>query len=167
MKIKPVLFTKHIHSCFAGWSSEDVWLRYLTTTKNINPVKGTIRHDSCLDYEVVTEIHENDEFIEVYLESDKFFYDRALHSGKGVLKDRATKEELAQKVKFYTDKGWSEIDHLRQLKALRNEKEKILERETNRMKGKIFFAGWSKDIPVEDYQGALSDELFNEPTFED
>lgn len=145
--MKKVLFvSKHIHSCFASWSSGDVTL--YKRVKRIEDAK-----------ELITETY-GDKFITVAVaEPDKTFYDRGLATRP---MSYATKEEMTSKCTPYIKEGWTNV-RPKEIKSYWN-REKIKRQKANRRAGFIF---WKEDTRVKPilYRGGFSSTVYNNKHF--
>lgn len=163
---KTVVFSKHIHSGLSAYQSGDKWV-YLETTKD--KLDFTLSTDvmivgskniHALNLETISRITETLDMMVINLESDKTFYNRSSsRHGAGFNRENASKEEMNNLVDTYVKKGFSPEEPLL-AKTLYNH-EKIVEEMFRKVKGFVFPGNKKKREPKE-FQGGLSDELFNE-----
>lgn len=167
MKDKTVVFTKHIHSTFSSFSSNDVFLKIvakmseLDFTPNLNTTIQSKKFPA-LNGETIEEITGDSKFAGVYVSDEKTFYNKALHERNHFGNFHKTPEFNAL-VQKYKDKGFAKIDYI-------EEQEKYRERERQKQSNLLKKCGvvlymdyeeYSKNPPL--YQGGFSDAVFRSP----
>lgn len=165
---KIIMICKHIHSCFAGSSGNDAWLKLFVNEKDLDfkpEVGKTIlsKKYPMLTGEEITEVEGDSKFMAVYVEADKTFYNLGLSAGRGIFgsgyHDTLGFKEL---VESYTKKGWTA-----EACGERNpEQEAYWERGRVKEEKRAKKAGlvlWKRydDLKPADYQGGFSDGVFN------
>jgi hypothetical protein len=173
---KTILISKHIHSCFASFSSNDARIRVFTTEDKIDflvtpskPISGSKKFPF-LNGETIKEVEGDDEFTAIYVESDETFYQLALRSGKGIIRGNEyhNTPEFFNLVKSYTDKGWSLEKRGDKNKAQEAywERCQVREEEADKAAGLVLWKRYDNRVPA-DYQGGFSNEVFNVKELQD
>lgn len=168
---KPIVITKQIHSCFASSSTSDEFLVIVTDTKEID---FEIKKDSVIiskkfpglnGEKISDEIYGDSKYVGFYLEEDKTFYNKGLHSNKIFGRDAEfhnTPEFLAL-VKSYYDKGFKKDRDIPAQKAFW-EREKIKsQKEARKQKLVLWMDFETLNANPELYKGGFSAEVFNTP----
>jgi hypothetical protein len=158
MENKIIVFHKQIHSTCASACSNDAFLSFRVKTNDLDFKLAEDRHIKSkfaqLDNEIVKQITENQFLIEIYLEADKTFYYR-----NSFMTDSSASEEFKKLVESYIKKGWGkEADYYS--RKFSNEKD-YLERQLRNYEGYVI-PDWNENLTIENYRGALSDEVFND-----
>jgi len=167
---KPIVITKHIHSCFASSSSMDEFLVIVTDTKEIdfkielNSIIVSKKFPG-LNGETIAEIYGDSKYVGFYLEADKTFYNKGLHSNKIFGRDAEfqSTSEFISLVKSYYDKGFKKDRNIPAQKAFW-EREKIKSQKEAKKQKLVLWM--DLDILTANpklYQGGFSDEVFNSP----
>jgi hypothetical protein len=162
---KTIVVSKHIHSCFAGWSSNDKWVIVITNSKDIDfePVVGTTISSNklpMLNGEMVQEIEGDKEFMTIYVDADKTFYNRALRHQRVFGNDYSKTDEFKDVVQSYLDKGFV-ID--KDITAQKDYWKRQEEKSSKKAKKKGVVLWMDYDAyhgHPEYYQGGFSDEVF-------
>lgn len=163
---KPVIISKHLHSCSASWSSGDKMV-YFKTNKNLLDFevdeKSLIKSKAFphLTGENISEIKETTQALIVYLENDKTYYQ--FNRGGGI--SHVTETLMKELVQTYLHKGGWEIERPSVFEII-IEQERVINIQTRVLEGYVI-PEWSKDLKPEDYQGGLSNKLFKEPYLQD
>lgn len=161
MKNKPVAFYKRIHSCCATVSSEDILLNFRVDKQKLDfdliearRIKSSL---APLNGQFIEEICENYFLIEVFLTADKTFYNTGSM--------RSVSEKEVQRIANpLIELGWQKgRDYYSQKYSSQKE---YLEAQLRYFQGYVI-PEWNKDLPVEAYRGALSDEVFNNKGLQD
>lgn len=161
-----VLFSKHIHSSGASFSSNDAWVRFLTEDSKLDfsPEEGENINSSEFPFlnGKVSEINADDEFMIVYLEADKTFQNRFFRDpSKRIFGDGyENTQEFKDLVQNYVDAGWD--DDLKNIP----ERDAFWKRQEQRDALKAKEAGIVLWMPYDDYtfesfQGGFSPEVIN------
>ncbi len=168
--MKPVIISKHIHSCFAGWSSNDERVYIYTTSDKLDftSIDNIIAAGSIIishnfpfiSLEKIAQIVETHDIMYVYLEADKTLYEKGLRSRRGIGEDY--KDELKEIVAGYLEKGWGlrNPEHSTEILAKKlSDREEEIRIELRILKGHVY-GTWEKSGI--DYRGALSEKVWNE-----
>lgn len=170
-----ILISKHIHSTFASFSSNDTFLKVFTTSDKIdfNTEIGeviTSNNYPFINGEIIKEISGDDKFKAIYVEEDKTFYNKGLNSRRGFMNDGYHKtDDFKALIKSYCDKGWS-------IEKGQNAAQKAFwKRETKKQEvidkkeGLVLWMSYDnrKKQPLTIYQGGFSDEVFNTKELQD
>jgi len=104
-----VKFIKHVHSCFAGSSSSDVWLERLVKLP-FPPYKGVSIQTDDLDVSITDESEiywkTEDSLFVVYVESNKEIYNLCLKN-KAMMGNESTEKRFREIVEDYLEDGWT------------------------------------------------------------
>lgn len=158
---KTIMLSKHIHSCLASFSSNDVWLKMFLIEEDLDfmPTENEVITSAkyrFLNGEIISKIAGDSKFMAIYLESDKTFYNR------GSFRDEWHKtDEFKALVGDYIIKGWgNEYNEARKAYQLREEKRDEIK---SKKSGLVLWYSYYnlKKQPLTVYQGGFSDELFN------
>ena len=163
-----VVFSKHIHSGFASFQSGDKFAEVIVDSKSLDfplPKKGErIKSDKFpqLNGYIVTEVTGDRQYKAFYFESDKRFYNKALHSGRGAFSNSfGDTPEFKEHLEEYKKAGWTfdepipEQDAYYVREAIRDEKKA-------KKAGLVLWRNYKERTPA-DYQGGFSDGVFNSP----
>lgn len=138
----------HIHSCFASYSSNDVFMYKKISESEFNDYKALAKEVS---------VSEKFKFTTLYFEDNEY-------CNVNTIRYHATKEEMNDKIMFYKSKGYT-VD-LDEYKFLFNQNTKYEETETALKRKEAGFLSYtcydwkySRDI----MQGGFSNELWNHP----
>ena len=154
----------HVHSCFAGWSSEDI-----TMYKEIQPKERTdemlphLNVVQVIKLKEKTKIHHDGNTFFVHNYEDNTFYEKGLHSPKPMLTHFKDTPEFKALIATYEKLGYSqecpkELQEAQDADYARREA-----KETVRRKRQGFvLPNWIKNRPVKDFQGGFSDKVFND-----
>jgi hypothetical protein len=166
---KTVVFYKHIHSTFAGASSNDVWAKIITNEGELDfslpKVNETIKSAKfpMLNGLTVQETGGDQWFKTFYFNADKTFYNKGLYSGRGIFSNGFHDTvEFKDLIQSYKEKGWeTEREEIPGYDAYRKREDAAYARRQKK-RGIVL---WKKydELKPEDYQGGFSDELFNTP----
>ena len=142
--------SKHIHSCLASASSDDVW------------ITRPITRAEFLAHEGEKTVSRKHGFSIAYADADKKFYDaRSFLS-------HAPKDKLWEYVgETYLRKEWSINDSFLKAAQRLHWKDEELATKKRREKQGYVIPEWSQDIPPRDYQGGFSDDVFFSPELYD
>ena len=166
-----IIFSKHIHSTFAGASSNDKWGDLVIKSKELDfPLKEIKEGDyilskkfPMLNGETVSQVS-GDRYVKIiYFESDKTFYYKKLHSGRGLLGDGYEKtKEFADLIESYKNKGWNFKERGERMPEQDAYWERVRVKNENKMKkdGLVLWKRIESMVPS-DYQGGFSDSVFN------
>lgn len=171
-----ILISKQIHSGFASWSSDDIFVYQFFISETEPQVKGNIITGKDLiiklddDPEKETEIELKQDpigklnVLRVYGPPDKTFYNLALRA-RVFLDHYNETPEFQALVQSYKDKDWVLREQFPQtltdaLQRIADAEEKAY-REERQQRGHVIVV-WSRDLPISAYQGAFSDEVFQD-----
>lgn len=164
-KNKKTVIIKHIHSCFASASSNDVWLYNIIAAKDIDFVAKEESHiksekHSFINNAIVDEVSEDKFLSVVYLKSDKTFSKKGLAERNFIGEGYHNTQEFLDLVKYYIEKGFKSTERPEELIKFYRRRE---EKEMKRLKaaGHVLWMDY-KDRKPEDYKGGFSDEVFKE-----
>jgi hypothetical protein len=166
-KVKTVVISQHIHATSSSWSSSDVYVQIVTTSKEVDFTveKGldiTSKNFPMLNGKIMNYIGQDNKFIGIHLSSDKTFKN-------GRLSDNSHEKtpEFKALVQSYIDKGFKIIDEIPEQKAY-YERERIKETKRLKKSGVVLWMGYEayQNHP-ECFQGGFSSEVFNSKQLKD
>jgi hypothetical protein len=102
-----VLFLKQVHSCFATFSTEDLWLQREVELP-FPPFEGLSIYDGEVWEATVTEMlwRMDKGAFHAYTEPDKTLYHRAKDRGSPALFDSFPREDVMEAAQPWIDAGW-------------------------------------------------------------
>lgn len=164
-KNKVVVISKHIHSCFAGASSTDVTLSIVSSSEELDfrPALGKITDSKkfpMLNGEKIIEICGDSQYMGIYLEPNKTFYNRGLNSGK-IFDSFEKTPEFKELVQSYVDKGFINERKIPEQRAFWDRENEKCNQERKEI-GVVLWMDYEEYSKCpEKYQGGFSDEVFN------
>jgi hypothetical protein len=162
-----VLISKHVVCGFHSSSSNDVWLKVLTNTEDVDfELKKGVRIKSekfpALNGETIEDVSGDELFTSVYVTIDEKFSNKALLE-RNFLNGYSDTSEFKEHVGIYAQKGWRiENETIPEQKAFW-EREEQRTAEKMKAEGYVLWQRYEdlKKEPITVYQGGFSDELFN------
>lgn len=160
---KTVKISKHIHSCLASASSNDVWLNVFLPFEELDftPEQDIVIESKkyrFLNGETISKISGDNKFMAIYLESDKTFYN------KGDFRTEWHKtDEFKILIGGYIVNGWGRV-YNKEYDEWEKREEKREEKKSKK-NGIVLWHSYDnlKKQPLSVYQGGFSDEVFNTP----
>ena len=145
VEMKRTVLVKYVHSCFASLATGDVLL-YMKVEKHIK----------ISEYKI-SEVTGDNMLKVLYVESDKIFYDRALHSSNTIGVNFSKTDEFLKLIARYKKEGWS----TRKPKELIDYyKREDLREKQKRQRSKFLFVEYVENRPAQQFQGGFSDKVF-------
>jgi hypothetical protein len=165
--MRKVIISKRIHSSFASMSSNDENMQLALPESEIdfNVKEGiditSVKH-SFLNGEKIKQVEEDDNFLGIYLEADKTFYNKGLRSKRSFSANFHDTPEFKELVNMHLDAGWSlEIpEEYKQARKNKWKNDRIEQSKKAKKEGYVLWMDY-EDYKPEFFQGGFSDELFN------
>lgn len=163
--IKTVVIHKHIHCGFASFQTGDEFLGMATTSKELDfkPVDDMIitsKKFPMLNGEKINEVIGDKEYIGIYLEAEKTFYNKGLHERRIGDSSFAKTPEFKKLVQDYLDKGFQkDLDNPEE--EAYSQRQKLKRQEFDKKKGIVLWMAYDDYKKNPDvYQGGFSDDVF-------
>lgn len=167
MKNKKHIFVKHILSGFHAASSSDKLLYAIINPKDVdfvateeNRVNSNV--NSFLNGEIVSSIREDKSIKIVYFQSEKTLYELAKSKG-GFGIDYSNDPVFQEIINDYINKGFSTEKPAEVTAFYKRQEEKEFKK---RQKSGFVVCKPFNEMKTKDYQGGLSDDVFNSPAFQ-
>lgn len=143
--------SKQIHSCFASFSSEDVFLHREVSLQDILQRKYCISDGEVVESEKLG-------FRVYYAEPDKTFYEKACNSRRFTGSYNKTPEFIAL-IERYKQDGWGEESKWLKEKMDIHWKQEEDARRVKRQREGYVIPQWTKDMKPEEYMGGFSEKV--------